>query len=158
MIFFRFGLTNRMLYILYRLNWSDLLTRGMCNMVYRVSDKMKDWNFMNLNICHMFSTFHWGRANLGCETSWFSSLVNINLRSDGFSNKGLGFWELIIGTWLKIDKMSILTAIMPLWRIAKLLINLNIIIKKFLSWKSAFSSFDRQWTVLFIWRMFSVMT
>ena len=57
----------------------------------------------------MFSSFHWGRDNLGCETSWFSSLVHNNLRSDGFNNAGVSFCELITETLFKIDRVSILS-------------------------------------------------
>ena len=59
-------------------------------MIYRVSDIMYE-SFTNLYIYQMFSPSHWGRDNLGCENSWFSSLVSNDLRSDGFSNAGLSF-------------------------------------------------------------------
>ena len=67
----------------------------------------------------MFSPFHCGRVNLGCETSWVSYLVNNDLRSEGLSNTGLSFYELIIDTLSKIDIMSILTEFIPLQRLAK---------------------------------------
>ena len=136
---FRMGWTNRILSILHRLNWSDLSTRGMYSTTYRVSDNMKDWSLMNLYMFQMSSPFHWGRTNLRCEISWFSSLVSNSLRSDGFSNAGLGFCELITESWFKIDRMSILTEFIQLLRAPKWLLNWNITIKKFMSWKNAFS-------------------
>ena len=57
----------------------------------------------------MFSPFQLGRANLRCKTSWVSSLVNNDLRSEVFSNAGLSLYELIIESWSKIDRISILT-------------------------------------------------
>ena len=87
----RIGWTTRMLCMLYKFKWHDLLTRGMCNTMYRVSDNKNDQSFMNLYIYQMHSPFHWGRANWDCKTSWFSSFVSNNLRSDGFSNAGFEF-------------------------------------------------------------------
>ena len=55
--------------------------------------------------------------------------------------------------WFRIDKMSILTDGILLWSITKWLLNWNIMMKKFLSWISAFSSLDRWCTVLLIWTM-----
>ena len=144
--FLRIGCTNGMLCILFWLNWSHLSTRRMCNTAYRVSDNMKDQCFMNLYIHQMFSPSHWARANLGWEASWFSSLVSNSLRSDGLSNVGLSFCECITEMWFKIDRISTLTEFIPLGTVAKWLCNRNIITKKFLSWNSAFSSFDRWWS------------
>ena len=67
----------------------------------------------------MFSPFQWHMANLGYGTSWVSSLVSNDLRSKGFSNAGLSFYELIIETWSKIDRISILTECIPLPRVVK---------------------------------------
>ena len=50
----------------------------------------------------MFSPSHWDTANLGCETSWVSSLVSNDLKSDGFSNAGLSFHELITEALFKL--------------------------------------------------------
>ena len=52
----------------------------------------------------MFSPFHQGRAKCGCDISWSSSLVSKSLRSEGFSNEGVSFWELITDTWSKINR------------------------------------------------------
>ena len=87
----------------------------------------------------MFSPSHWGRANQGSETSWLSSLASNSLRSEGFSNVGLSYCELITETWFKFDRMSIPTKFIPLQTFARWLFNWNIMIKKFLSWKSAFT-------------------
>ena len=57
---------------------------------------------MNLNMYQMSSSSHWGRDNIGCETSWFSSLVSNSLRSEGFNNLGLRFCELITKLDLKL--------------------------------------------------------
>ena len=74
---------------------------------------------MNLYMYQMISSSHWGTANLVCEASQFSHLVSNSLRSDGFSNAGLSFCELITETWFKINRMSILTEFIPLQRVAK---------------------------------------
>ena len=55
---------NGILCILYKLNCSDLLTRGMCSMIYRGSDIMNDQSFMNLYIYQIFLPFLWGRVNV----------------------------------------------------------------------------------------------
>ena len=67
-----------------------------------------------------------------------------------FNKEGLSFWELMTETCFRIDKMSILTDCIPLQRVAKQLPNWNMTIKMFLSWMSALSSLEREWTVLFI--------
>ena len=151
--FFKIGWTIGMLCMMYRLNWNDLLTKGMCNEVYWVSDNMKEWSFMNLYMYQMSSPSHWGRANLGYETCWFSCLASNSLRSDGCGNVSLHFCKLITKTSFQIDRTSILTEFIVLQWVAKWLLSGNIMIKKFLPWKNAFSSFDRWWTVLFIWWM-----
>ena len=130
--FLRIRWTNGILYILYRLNCNDLSTREMCSMTYRVPDIMNDSSLMKLYIYQMFSLFHWGRANLGCETSCVSSLVSNGLRSNRFSNAGLSFCELNTATWFKIDSIYILTKFIPFQRVAKWLLNWNMVIKKFL--------------------------
>ena len=141
---------NSMYSIQIKLKW--FIKWGVCHMTYRVFDVMNDQNFINLYVYEMFSPSHLGRADLGCEPTWASSLVSNDLRSKGLRKAGLSFCKLINETWFKFI-VSILTEFIPMWRVAKWLLNWNMIIKKFLSWKSAFSSFDRQWTVLFIWRM-----
>ena len=87
------------------------------------------------------------------ETSWVSSLISNDLRSKGINKAGLSFCKLITKAWFKNNSISILTEFIPLGRIDGWLLNWNMTIKKFLSWKSVFSSFDRWWTVMFIWRM-----
>ena len=63
---------------------------------------------------HMSSTFHLGKANLRCDTNYDSKLLSRDIRSNGFSNVGVGCWELMNETWFRIDKMSILTECIPL--------------------------------------------
>ena len=67
-------------------------------MTYSMSEIINDLSFMNLYMYQMFSSFHNGRANLGCKTSCISTLVSNDLRSKGLSNTGLSFCELIIDT------------------------------------------------------------
>ena len=93
----------------------------------------------------MFSPSHWGRVNLGCETSWFSSLISNDLRSDGFNNAGLSFCELITETLFKTNRISILTEFIPLWGSSQMTSQLEQNDKEI-----SVSSFDKQWTVLFI--------
>ena len=44
------------------------------------------------------------------------------MRADGFSSPGLSLYELIIKTWFKIDRVSILIEFIPLQRVAKQLL------------------------------------
>ena len=149
--FLRIGWTNGILYILWRLNCNDLSTGGC--IIWCIGCLTSCTIEVYLYIYQIFSPFHCGRASLGCKTSWVSCLVSNDLRSKGFSYAGLSFYELIIETWSKIDRIAILTEFIPLWKVAKWLLNWNMITQKFQLWKSDFSSFDRWWTVLFICRM-----
>ena len=110
---------------------------------------MNDHSFINLYMYHMFSPFHSGKANLGCDTNLVSNLISSDMKSKGFNKVGVSFWELMTETWFRIDKMSILTECIPLQSVTKQLLSWNMM-KKFLSWISALSSLERQWIVLFI--------
>ena len=91
----------------------------------------------------MFLPFHSGKAYLGCDTNWVSNLISTEIRFKGFDKVAVSFWELMTETWFKIDSMSLLTECIPLWSVAKWLLNWNIMMKKFLSWISALSSLER---------------
>ena len=92
--FLRFGWTNGILCILNRWNWSDLSTRGMCSTTYKVFEIMNDCSFIKLYIHNMFSPFHSGKANFGCDTNCASNLISSDIRSNGFSKVG---W--VLGTY-----------------------------------------------------------
>ena len=137
-------------YVFCRLNCNDLSTRGC--IIWHIGF-LTTWtiSFMNLYIYQMFSPPHCGRANLRCETSRVSSLESNGLRSKWLCNTGLSFCKLIIDTWSKIDRIFVLNEFIPLWRVVKWLPNWNMITKKFLSWKSGFSSFDRWDSIINLW-------
>ena len=61
-----------------------------------MSDIINYLTLMKLYMYQMFSPFHCGRDNWGCETSWISNLVGNDFRSKGLSNIGIRFCELII--------------------------------------------------------------
>ena len=88
----------------------------------------------------MFSLFHSGKANLGCDTSGIYNLISSDTRSEGFNKVEVSFWELMTEIWFRIDKMSILTDCIPLQSVTKLLLNWNMTKKKFISWISALFS------------------
>ena len=70
--FLRIGWTNGILCILYRLSWSDLLTRGR---VVWHAECLTSWMFEFHELVHIANVFtiSLGRAKLGCETSSVSS-------------------------------------------------------------------------------------
>ena len=90
----RIGWTDGILCILNRWNCSDLSVRGMCSTTYKVFDIMNDHSFINLYMYHMFSLFHSGKANLGCDTNYVSNLISSDIRSKGFSKVGWVFGNL----------------------------------------------------------------
>ena len=104
---------------------------------------MNDLSFMNLYMYHMFSPFHSGKANLGCDTNCVSNLISSDIRSKGFNKAGMIFGELMIETWFRIDKMSILTLYISLQSVTKCLLNWNMMMKTFISWMSASCSLER---------------
>ena len=52
-----------------------------------MSDIMNDRSFMNLHMYHMFSSFHLGKANLGCDTNLAYNLITSDIRSKGLINQ-----------------------------------------------------------------------
>ena len=68
----------------------------MCKTAYLVFDIMNNHNFMTLYIYQIFSPYHAGRANLGCNTSLDSNLVNKDVRSRGVNRAVASFCELMI--------------------------------------------------------------
>ena len=68
-----------------------VLTRGMFSTTYRLFDIINDHSFMNLYMYHMFSPFHLGKANLGCNTNCVSNLISSDIRSKGFNKLGVSF-------------------------------------------------------------------
>ena len=69
---------------------------------------------MNLYMYQMFSPFHSGKVNLGCDTNCVSNLFCSDIRSSGLSTVGVSFWELMLEMWFRMGKMSILTESIPL--------------------------------------------
>ena len=86
--FLRIGCTNGILCILNRWYWRNLSTSRMCSATYRVFNIMNDLSFMNLYMHHMFSQFHSGKANLGCDTNCVSNSFSSDIRSKGFNKLG----------------------------------------------------------------------
>ena len=89
-------------------------TRRVCKTACKVFDIMKDLNFMNLYIYQIFSPWHAGRANLGCDTNLDSSLISKDVRSLGLNRARVNFCELMSEILFIMDKMFILREFNPL--------------------------------------------
>ena len=51
-----------------------------------------------MNMYHMFSQLHSGKANHGCHNSRVSNIISSDIRSKGLNKLEVSFWKLITET------------------------------------------------------------
>ena len=126
--FWSVGWTRGILWIQNRWNCSGFSIRGTCKIAYKISDIMKDCSLINLYMYQIFSSC---RANLGHDTNLVYNLVSKAVRWRWLNRAGVSFSKHKAKLWFIIERMLILREFNPLQRVARWLLNWNMMVKIF---------------------------